>query len=127
MGILSRFWRTRKPDVVTIERIGDLWQYRCTLPGGRSFTGYDFYDRPVDAANAAAKLVCNNPHAVLKLDNDVRDALIARWQLEGIDAYRQGKPALCWNSYQRQAYQAAQADAQGVLVFGWPTPVGAGA
>lgn len=120
MITLPKFPFQRKPDVITVERLAGVWRYRCTLPSGRSFTGEGFHATAVEAADQAAKLAVGNPHAQLNFDADVREGLIARWQMEGIEAQRQGKSALCWTKYHREAYQAAANEAQGVFVFGWP-------
>lgn len=86
------------------------------------------YADPIDAAADLLDLAGRSGLPVV-MPEHLRDSLIARWRMEGINLYRQGiGREWCVNQYVRNGWDAAyMADVQPVLFRAWPEMAGVGA
>lgn len=84
----------------------------------------DILSRSADSLEAAEDAIEYAQKCGLRVHAEeyLIDQWQCRWQIRGMEIYRDGLPRELCNRYERQGWDAAQADdSQAYRVFGWPT------
>ncbi len=111
------------PTIYSVISDGSAWRIHKSAPGQPGKTSKAVYLDPLAAADHAYWLVENEGNALLSLPDHLKDQLIAHYQIEGQLCY-QGKSTRYvepWNEWMLEGFNAARAQAEGILVWGWPT------
>lgn len=112
-----------QPIIYSVIHDGDGFRIHKSIPGQVGKTSKALYLDPLAAADYAYWLVSNEAVAMLSLPDHLKDQLIAHYQIEGQLCY-QGKSTRYvepWNEWMLEGFNAARAQAEGILVWGWPT------
>lgn len=112
------------PIIYSVISDGGNFRIHKSAPGQPGKTSKAVYLDPLAAADHAYWLVENEGNALLSLADHLRDQLIAHYQIEGQLCYHHKSTRYVepWNDWMWQGFNAARAQAEGIPIWGWPTP-----